>query len=266
MPRGRGLFGALLGALLLTLLLAPVARAEFYLSGYLGASITQSNDVKFKDDSVIPPFPFTLFDLTLRNVGFDTSLMGGGKVGYWIGPLPNLGIEADVYHFSADVGNQSVTATGRPMFTLPVGLGFRPAMFAFGPVDRADIAVTALGFHVVGRLRLSQSSAFPNGRFQPYLGAGPGIFFSNVRLKPFTNQSDSDTSVGVQALGGLKFFFHKNFSVFAEYKFSHFNLDTKFATNFATAFSGTSRRSTTFSTDLNTHHVYGGAAVHFDLF
>lgn len=261
MPDARGLFRSLPVALSLLLFFAPIAGAEFYLSGYLGASITQDNDLKLRDNTIFLLTGTPVFDFTLQNVSFDTSFMGGGKVGYWLGPLPNLGIEVDAYHYSPDIGRQTVNLTGTvigiPIPPTPTTLGSTNPVA--GNVSRATIGVTAVGFHLVGRLRLSQSGDFPNGRFQPYLGVGPGIFFSDARLKPFTNQSDSDTSVGVQALGGLKFFFNKNVSIFGEYKFSHFSPEFK-----VDSF-GIGTKSTRVSTDVTSHHLYGGVAFHFDL-
>lgn len=257
-------FRSLPPAFLVLFLLPPLADAEFSLSGYLGASITQDNDVKAKDNTV---GLFTPLNITLASPSFDTSLTGGGKLGYWFGFFPNLGIEADVYHFSPDIGQQTRNISGTVAGTLVIPLGTMVTLGTLNPaigvnVDRFDIGVTSLGFHLVGRLRLLQDNNFPNGRLQPYAGAGPAIFFADMRIRPFLNQSDSDTSVGVHALAGLKFFLHKNLSVFAEYKFSHFSPEFSFS---APTF-GITARTTKVSTDIDSHHVYGGLAVHFDLF
>lgn len=255
MPSGSSFVRSLPMVAALLFLTAPTASAEFYVSGYLGASVTQDSDVKDRDHMTSG---FPAFSLRFRDVSFDTSVTGGGKVGYWLGPLPNLGIEAEAYHFSPDIGRQTVTVA-QNFFGGPIGPGTRVTL-GTGGFDRASIGVTGLGIHLVGRLRFLQDTAFPKGRLQPYAGVGPGIFFTSVRLKPFTNRSESDADVGIQALGGLKYFFHKNVSAFAEYKFSHFGLDVDFAT--AGIGGGTAK----LTTGVTTHHVSGGIAVHFDMF
>jgi hypothetical protein len=241
----------------LLLLQASPVHAELYLSGYLGASITEDHDVRLQDDRGAGPGGLRL---RIKDVDFEASLLGGGKVGYWLGVFPYVGIEADAYHYTPEIVQQTLPATGtRGGVPVPpgstVGLGQAPT-----GLDRATIGVTGLGFHLLGRLRLFQSTTFPNGRFQPYAGAGPGIFFSRFRFKPFSNQATTTTDVGVQALWGGKFFVHRNVAVFAEYKFSHFRPDVRYDSFLIGV------RSTTLSTALSTHHLAGGIAVHFDLF
>lgn len=255
MPNAQGHFPSLPLVARLLFLVAPMAPAEFYVSGYGGGSITQDSDVKDRDHMMAG---FPAFSLRFRDVSFDTWVMGGGEVGCWLGPVPNLGIEAAVCHFSPDMDRQTVTVA-QNLFGGPIRPGTQATLGA-GGFDRASSGVTWPGFHMVGRLRFLQDAAFPDGRLQPYAGVGPGIFFSNVRLEPFTNRSESETDVGVQALGGIKYFFHRNVSAFAEYKLSHFGLDVNFATP------GIGGGNTRLSTDVTTHHVSGGIAVHFDLF
>jgi len=266
----RHLFLALPLALSVLLLRAPAATAEFYISGYVGESFTQNSDVTLKD---------TTFNLnaTLNSVSFDNSFMGGGKVGYWLGFFPNLGIEVDLDRFIPNIDQQTVS-TSVSSLGLPAGvvaavpprvtLGVNnPVTATFGgfpfttpvAIDKADLSVMDLGFHVVGRLRFLQDSSYPNGRLQPYLGAGPAVFFSSMRLKPFHNVQEDSTDLGVDALAGVKYFVHKYVSVFAEYKFSHFSTNR----NFDLSFNGL--RTTNVSMDLNTHQIYGGIAVHFDV-
>ncbi len=238
------------------------ARAEFYFAGYLGASFTQSSDVESIDNTTrfftitTPPFgtfstQVSPFSRTLKDVGRETSLMGGGKLGYWLDPFPNLGIEADAYHFSPDSERNNVPITGNTA-GVPIPAGTTVSLGA----NRASIAV--LGFHLMGRLRFLQSSELPNGRLQPYLGVGPGIFFADVSTFGVAHR---DTTVGVQALAGLKVFLSRRVSLFGEYKFSHFTPELEF---FPTLTSRT--KSTKVTVDLNSHHLYGGVALHFDLF
>ena len=269
----RGLLRSLALVFLFLMLMAPAARAEFFLGPYVGATIPQNNDLNIQDKTFN-------FGLTANSVSFDTSLTYGGKVGYWLGFFPYVGVEVDTVRYSPSIDQQTVSLHG----TLPFGIGtvapgtqvttgrintvplVGGGTFPFLPVDKADVKVTGIGFHVMGRLRLLQDKDVPNGRLQPYVGVGPAIFITNVTLKPLTNQSQSSTDVGIQALAGVKYFFHKNFSVFAEYKMSAFSPDFSFATLATFAVPG-AIRSTNFSVSGTgfDHSVYGGVAVHFDV-
>ncbi len=234
---------------------ARPAHAEAYFAGYLGASFTQSSDVEISE--TMPGFislgPFLTLQvppssLRLKDVAQETSLMGGGKLGYWLEAFPNLGIEADAYHFSPDSERNNVPISGN-IAGVPV-----PARTVSLGADRASILV--LGFHLMGRLRFLQSSELPNGRLQPYLGVGPGIFFADVSTFGVAHHDDT---VGVQALAGLKVFLSRLVSLFGEYKFSHFSSELlRIATD--------KGKSTKVTLDLNSHHLYGGVALHFDLF
>ena len=68
-------------------------------------------------------------------------------------------------------------------------------------------------------------------------------------------QKDTDTTVGVQALAGIKVFITKHLAAFTEYKFSHHKAEVRFTDEFLGR--------TNVTTTLNTHYLYGGLAFHF---
>jgi len=92
------------------------------------------------------------------------------------------------------------------------------------------------------------SNNFPNGRLQPYLTVGPGVYFSRIKIKPspgFGNK-DSDSSGGVKVGAGTTWMFTRNFGVFGEYRFSHFTGDLL-----------------GFEMGVNTHRLQIGATLRF---
>src|SRR3989442_3060005 len=100
------------------------------------------------------------------------------------------------------------------------------------------------------RYPLMKSAAFPNGQLQPYVTLGPAIFHAHAEdsrnFEP-SNQSDTDTSVGVKVGTGVDWQFTKNIAVFGEYRVTHFIP--------AFTFRDDIRGSATLSTDVNTHSL-----------
>lgn len=228
-------------AVLAVLVLAPgPAFAEWFADLYLGSAFTQTHDVE--SDTTGSP------RLTLQDVGFDTSFAVGGRAGYWFDSLTFLGLGLDISHFSPDVSGQTVTGC-----TL---------LCTLRALNGIDLSVTAIGFDVRLRYPLLKSQQFPKGQLQPYLTVGPALFIAHA--KDSTNfvpahQSDTDTSVGVKVGAGVAWHFQKNWAVFGEYRFTHFNPEFKFDTD-SPAAPGVK---TELSTDLNTHFLLAGVSLHF---
>lgn len=210
-------------------LISPqVATAEPYVGLFVGAAIPEDKDV----DATRRRDGLTILDGKLKDVEFDTSVVFGGKVGYFFTESRvfggHFGLEFEVYHFR----------------------------------------ITALGFNELYRLPLLTSSNFPRGRLHPYIGVGLGILIANVETKTtlLDQQSElSDTSVkpGLQVLGGAKFFLSKDIALFGEYKFTHaggFGFEGKESGTFL-GIPATETIKGNFN--LTTHMIYGGLAFHW---
>lgn len=161
------------------------ASAEWYIGGYAGIAIPNSEDI---DLTVLGA------SATLQDVDLDNSVVFGGKVGYFFGPpsLLNFGLEVEGYHFRPDAGAQTVNLTG------------------IGPValDKIDIAVTGVGLNVIWR-------PIP-GALQPYIGVGGVAAIADVET---TGLSDTEVAAGFQAIAGLKWLPISGLAFFIEYKF-----------------------------------------------
>lgn len=78
------------------------------------------------------------------------------------------------------------------------------------------------------RVPLFKSGEVPAGRIQPYAGIGPSLFFAQASLdSPAQGINGVDTfeaAIGFDARAGLAWQVHSNFKMFAEYRFTNFNL------------------------------------------
>jgi opacity protein-like surface antigen len=210
-------------------------NAEWYTDIYGGGAFTTRHNT----ETTLPGFTVTAHD-----VRFDTSATVGGRAGVWLDRIPWLGVGLDVFHFHPTIGGgQSVEVTG-------------PGLNSTVTVQTINVSVLGLGFDVLRlRLPLLQGEAFPHGRLQPYLTAGPALFWTRVKdttnLGPPANQSNTDMSVGVKAGVGISYQVTQLIGLFGEYRFTHFEAQHEFA--------GPVQLSETF----NTHHLLGGVSLRF---
>ncbi|MEE9240615.1 MAG: outer membrane beta-barrel protein, partial [bacterium] len=89
---------------------------------------------------------------------------------------------------------------------------------------------------------------FPDGKFQPYVTAGPAIFFIDL-------DDGDETQVGIQVGAGVKWMFTKNLGLFAEYRYMSAR-DVEFEES-----EGAS--TVKIETDFNSHSVLGGLSFRF---
>ncbi len=77
---------------------------------------------------------------------------------------------------------------------------------------------------VLARLPLCESSEYPAGRLQPYVGAGPGIFWHRRKLDLQSGDrvSDDAVDVGADVRAGVAWEFTPHWGIFAEYRFNYF--------------------------------------------
>jgi len=226
------------------------ASAEWFGDLFVGGAFTEHSE----PSATVPVFgvPTTL---TTKELHHDDSVVFGGRVGYWIEPFPYVGLALDVSHFHPDVSPQTRTVV------------FNPDLFGASgptPTNKVDIGVTVIAFDLMLRWPVLTSPAFPKGQLQPYVSAGPAVFISHV--KDFANlgqgtQSETSTSVGLKAAGGLTWLFTKNIGVFAEYRFTRFHAEDEFTQSFdpVTRVTATAKVSNT----LSTHHVVAGVTFRY---
>lgn len=152
-------------------------------------------------------------DFDLKN-----SYAYGAKVGYYLGHYI-LGAELDVLYSNPHIKN-------------------------LDDVPGVHLGVTNIGLHLLAR--------YPGMTFQPYVGLGPAIIVSRLG-NSMTTQSDTDLTVGLNLLTGIKAFVTPTIAVFTEYKYTMATL------RFTEAFGDNSG----FHGDYRVHQLVVGLSYHF---
>jgi opacity protein-like surface antigen len=152
-------------------------------------------------------------DFDLKN-----SYAYGGKFGYYPGHYI-FGAELDVLYSNPHIKN-------------------------LDDVPGVHLGVTNIGMHLLLR--------YPGLTFQPYVGLGPALIVSRLGSSA-TTQADTDVTVGLNLLTGIKAFVTPNMAVFTEYKYTMATL------RFTEAFGDNSG----FHGDYRVHQLVIGLSYHF---
>jgi opacity protein-like surface antigen len=221
----------------LIMMLAGPAHAEWYADLYGGAAFTKSY-------TLTQSTPGLEVAGTVKTI---TGVSAGGRAGYWFSRVPWYGIGLDAFYFTASnkVQQSSQTVNGVPVGMLPVGA--------------SDNRIVAVAFDVIRlRLQLLDNYLYEQGRLQPYIAAGPAIFFSHRSLNSLNppNQAATDTSLGVKAGAGVDYRITPLVGLFGEYRFTHFHANQ-------TGIRDQSLGPASLKSTLDTHHVIGGVSFHF---
>lgn len=181
-----------------------ILNGEFYAGGYLGAAFTADQDLSYPGGislnngvTLSSQGPATLF----RN-GFNTSLVGGLKFGYFFHTVPYLGLEAESSANNSAVNRQHLS-TNRPI---------QGATQVTVPQDSWMNWTNAI--HIVGRYGFLPDNEVPFGRLQPYVGIGPALVVMYEDL-------DSAKNFSVDVMAGMRYMITKHISTFVEYKFNY---------------------------------------------
>jgi opacity protein-like surface antigen len=215
------------------------AEAEFALDAYVGPAWTQPADVGVggRDDTG------STVNATIFDIKSNTGVAAGLRAGYWIDPLPFVGLGLDLFFFSIPIPAQTTSATG----TLSSELFGKPiSIDASGQAHVPAVTLPALGFSPDLRLRwpIFTSKAYPQGILQPYLTAGPAW--------ALTLTSDQiDVRLGGKIGAGLSVTLIRWVALFAEYRYTFFP---------GFAFS---HEHVGYKTDINNHAVVFGVSLRF---
>ena len=218
---------------------AAPASAEFQLDLYVGGTMTNNVDFSFSGGGSSG---------STNGMDVDGAIVFGGRMGYWFDALPWFGVAVDAFKFTPDIPSQSVSGS-------IAGFGA-----VSGQAQKLHLNIQSVSFELKARLPLLKDATYPHGRLQPYVLAGPAIFFAELTdTSNFVpgSQSNWDTEVGVKAGVGVAFQIIPNIAIFAEYRFTHFSPTWRF--------NDSSGAPTSFnlSTNVNTSHFVGGLSFRF---
>ena len=215
----------MLCALLVVLVMAVPASAEWYVEPYAGIAITDFGDVKGRAFGT---------NFTLSDPDTEDSFAVGGRGGYW---TEFAGLGLDFFYHKPDLKGQTAT------LVVP-GLGTVSDQIA-----SADVNVYGISLDVLFRLPLVKSQEHPQGRVQPYFAVGPVLFITDAEVDALGIE-DTATSVGVKVAAGAAVMLTGNIGLFAEYRFSYHR--PEFESNGGKLEAG-----------LNTHYGLVGLATRF---
>ena len=144
-----------------------------------------------------------------------TSFVYGGKLGHYFEELQWLGVEAEIFRTN-------------------------PVISQKAPEPGASLSVTTLAMSLVARYQV--------GRWEPYAGVGPGIFFSRVKSASPISRFDEaqSTSIGLTTQAGVRFFVTGRVALFTEWKYNHSRISFDSLPN----------------ANYNAHHWMFGVAYH----
>jgi opacity protein-like surface antigen len=197
----------------------PLYGTGFYGGIDMGANLYQNrgDDRTFTNDNVNDPFFGYSLDVDPKN---DVGFFGGVKLGYVFGTgIVRPTLEGDFFYNGFRGGAD---------FNLRDPFG--------NIVAERDVDTWINSGAFMGNFILR----FNFGRFQPYAGAGVGVYFAESagtevvdpitgRVPVNTGGGESHSDLAWQVVGGSDYFFTHNMSAFIEYKFLNYTstqLDT----------------------------------------
>ncbi len=224
------------------------ASAEFFVDAYTGRNFTNDADVKIKQSGL--GNDFTVEELSFDDESFGDYPYYGMRFGYFFKKYPWFGTAIEFFHFKI-VGE--VDETKRITGTrggAPINTKTRVNTV----VQQFDIThgVNYVMFDALFRYSLFKDpERFPHGRLQLYggFGVGPVITHAENEVEGIENDGEFELGgPGVQAFVGARTLLFKYFGVFAEYKFSHSDLEVDVPGGDA-------------ELDENSHHIVGGITI-----
>jgi opacity protein-like surface antigen len=229
---------------------------EPYLSFMAGAAIPNSPDITFNDGTQ---------PLIMQDVDYTTSKSIGGNAGIWFPTRDKLagfdvGFEITGFVWNPDIPCCQENVNGRNE-----SYGFEGTT-----TEKQGIYV---GGNLMVRYPLGISESYPNGRWFPYVGIGPGAHQMSMRPGGFRGAGfanaiadQRNTTIGWLAVGGVKAHLFKYVAAFAEAKYvqaDHSALSTD-RYGLSTP-GGQDLTMNDYHAGIKTIFVHAGLSIHFDI-
>ena len=232
---------------------------EPYLSFMAGVAMPFSQDATFHDPVGTGPRVEKAIDYQMKQ-----SI--GGNAGIWF-PTRNtlagfdLGVEITGFVWYPDIAccRNGVNGTLRS-----------DGFFEGTTTEMQGIYV---GSNLMIRYPMGISEAYPNGRWFPYVGGGPGAHQMSFRPGGFRGSGfenaindQRDTTIGFLAVGGVKAHLFKYVAAFVEAKYVHAHHDALGTDRYgASTVGGQDQALNDYSSTIRTIFVHAGLSLHFDI-
>lgn len=221
------------------------ARAETLLSFYSGKSFSDNSDLTLRRPGADTRLTFR--DVAFGDESFTSPIYYGARVTHFFRSRPWLGASVDFFHYKVFARtDRTVRAIGRENGT-PVDRR-QPLE---NTIQRFSIShgVNYLTFNLLARQQWRRDTRFPNGRVQPYAGAGLGLLLlhpeSEIGGESF--QQYEWNGVGYHLFLGVDYRVTRRWGLFVEYKYNARKVNVAVVDG-------------TADTELSTHHLAFGAS------
>ena len=212
----------------------PATYAETYIAGQFGVTLPSVVGGGLGEGDLTGVF---VPGSTISEQSLEKSILYGGKVGHYFRAVPWFGLELEAYNTTPHIKQQSITFSG-------------PS----GPIGSTELP--GLNFRVF-TIAPNLTFRYHKTRLQPYVAVGPGIFFARTKDPSLTSDNtQSDVAIGLNALGGLRYYFTRNVAVFGEAKFNYARFNFEETPPGVVNLFG-------FDADYKMFHASFGLSVHF---
>jgi Outer membrane protein beta-barrel domain len=215
----------------------PRSYAETYIAGQFGVSLPSVAGKSLGEGNLTGELIVPGSRVSAQSL--DESILFGGKIGHYFKAVPWFGLEAEAYHTTPHIKQQTITFSN-----------------ASGPIG-PPLEFTGLNFRVLTVAPINFMFRYHKTRLQPYVGVGPGLFFAHIGDPALTsNNTQSSVGFGVNAQAGVRYYITRQVALFGEGKFNYtrFSFDETPAGNF-NLFG--------FDADYKMFHAVFGLSFHF---
>ena len=223
----------------LTVVIAPPANAEFMSAFSAGYNVTTDEELTINTGTI---------DEYLTQYDFDNSFIIGYRIGYWLESVPAMGFAIDASYFRPEPDFAFIYRGRNNPPPDP-----DPSDPVISVREEGKLDIIPITLNLMFRIPLGIDEIYPNGRYQPYVAIGPGLFLSWIDTQ---NIDDSDAQFGWDARVGFNYMVAHNIGIFAEYRYT----DSKFTFDEAIGIGGNRNE---FEIDLQTNHYTLGISYFF---
>jgi len=211
------LFSLLLMAAV-SLIIPDVSRTAMWVGGQIGVDIVADGDIKYNIEKRTD---------RLKNVYSDPRFIGGIIIGYDFVKEGFLGYDYPEWmkYFSValNVNHNAFTQPGQTVRAQEFPRRTPTGQFPIR-IDKSYGYVIELSLIFIAKYGFLPTAEIPFGRLIPYVGVGPGLFFTETDTDVGVGWSSSSDNLepGIVAEAGIRYMVLRNVSVDAAFRYRYF--------------------------------------------